>query len=144
MDTPGQDNHNLNQILAELLEAWNTHNAERVASFYSADYIGIDMSEPGQQRGPEGVRHTVQHYMQALPDLEVSVDETVVQDNRAAIKVTVHGTHRGGIMNIPATGRPTEVRGVAFLAFEDGKITQASYLWDVAGFLRSIGLLPDL
>jgi steroid delta-isomerase-like uncharacterized protein len=144
MGIPGQDNHNLNQVLAELLEAWNTHNAERVASFYSSDYVGTDMSEHSQQRGPQGVRHTVQRYMQAFPDLELMVEDTLVQENRAAIKVTVRGTHRGGIMNIPATGRPTEVRGVAFLTFEDGKIAQASYLWDVAGFLRSIGLLPDL
>ena len=144
MSIAGQRKHDLNRILTGLVEAWNAHNAERVASFYSADYVGIDMAEHSQQRGPEGVRHTVQRYLQAFPDLRLTVEETLAQDNRAAIKVTVRGTHQGGIMNIPATGRLTEIHGVAFLTFEDGKISQASYLWDVAGFLRSIGLLPDL
>jgi steroid delta-isomerase-like uncharacterized protein len=131
-------------VLAELLDAWNVHNIERVASFYSPNYVGIDVSESGQQRGPEGVRHTIQRYLQAFPDLQLVQEEKVLEVNRAAVKVTAHGTHQGGIMNIPATGRSTEVRGVAFLTFEDGKITKASYVWDVAGFLRSIGLLPEL
>jgi steroid delta-isomerase-like uncharacterized protein len=140
----GQNGHNLNPILAQLVNAWNSHDAERVASFYAADYVGSDVSESVQQRGPEGIRHTVQRYLNAFPDLQLTLDETIVNDNRAAIKMTVRGTHQGGIMNIPATGRLAELHGVAFLAFENGKITRASYLWDVAGFLRGIGLLPDL
>ena len=27
---------------------------------------------------------------------------------------------------------------------EDGKVVRGLYIWDVAGLLRSIGLLPDL
>jgi steroid delta-isomerase-like uncharacterized protein len=140
----GQNGRDLNPILAQLVDAWNSHDAAHVASFYAADYVGMDVSESEQQRGPEGVRHTVQHYLNAFPDLQLTQGETIVNDNRAAIKVTVRGTHQGGIMHIPATGRSTEIHGVAFLTFENEKITQASYLWDVAGFLRSIGLLPDL
>jgi hypothetical protein len=47
-------------------------------------------------------------------------------------------------MNIPATGRRVEVRGASFLTIEAGKVTRATMLWDVAGMLRGIGLLPDL
>ncbi len=138
------DGHDLNLILAELVLAWNSHDAVRVASFYAADYVGVDVSEAEPQRGPEGVRQTVQRYLNAFSDLRLTQEETVVNDNRAAIKVTVRGTYQGGLMNIPATGRTTELYGVAFMTFDNGKITRASYLWDVAGFLRNIGLLPDL
>ena len=47
-------------------------------------------------------------------------------------------------MNVPATGSHLDTHGVVFLTFDEGKITRASDLWDVAVFLRSIGLLPDL
>jgi hypothetical protein len=30
------------------------------------------------------------------------------------------------------------------LTLEDGKIKKALYIWDVAGILRGIGLLPEL
>jgi steroid delta-isomerase-like uncharacterized protein len=131
-------------ILAELMDAWNAHDADRVASFYAPDYIGTDAGEPGQQRGPVSVRQTVQHFLDAFPDLTLLQDQAIICDENAAIQITVRGTHRGSIMNIPATGRRTVIQGVAFLKFEHGRIIQASYLWDVAGFLRSIGLLPDL
>ena len=140
----GPNSHDLNLILAELVLAWNSHDAAHVASLYATDYIGVDVSESEPQRGPEGVRHTVQRYLNAFSDLHLTQEETVVNSDRAAIKVTVRGTYQGGIMNIPATGRTTELHGVAFLTFDNGKITRASYLWDVAGFLRNIGLLPDL
>jgi steroid delta-isomerase-like uncharacterized protein len=126
------------------MAAWNAHDAARVSSFYTSDYVGIDVSITEQQRGPEAVRCTVQHYLEVFPDLYIQGEEIIIDENRVAVKVQVNGTHRGIIMNIPATGRFTEIHGVAFLTFEDEKIKQASYLWDVAGFLRGIGLLPDL
>ena len=135
---------NLKEILAELLNAWNDHDAERVASFYAPEYTGTDAGEPGEQHGPAGIRQTVQGYLAAFPDLTIVQGQAVLCGDSAAIQMTVRGTHRGNIMHIPATGRPTEIQGVAFLRFDQARIIQASYLWDVAGFLRSIGLLPDL
>jgi hypothetical protein len=36
------------------------------------------------------------------------------------------------------------VRGVSVLMIEDSKVKNATYIWDVAGLLRNIGLLPEL
>jgi hypothetical protein len=36
------------------------------------------------------------------------------------------------------------VRGVSAFATENGKITRGLHVWDVAGFLRALGLLPEL
>jgi hypothetical protein len=47
-------------------------------------------------------------------------------------------------MNIPPTGRAIVLHGVSLLTVSSGKITRASYLWDVAGLLRCLGLLPEL
>jgi steroid delta-isomerase-like uncharacterized protein len=131
-------------LLAGLLEAWNAHDAARVMDFYAPDYTGTDASQPGLQRGPAEARQTVERYLQAFPDLRVTQDQLVLCGEQAAIQMTVRGTHRGSILHIPATGRETAIQGVAFLEFEQDKIVRSSYLWDVAGFLRAIGLLPDL
>jgi hypothetical protein len=47
-------------------------------------------------------------------------------------------------MRIPPTGRSIAVRGTSVLTVESGKIIRGLYVWDVAGLLRSIGLLPEL
>ena len=134
----------ITELLTELLEAWNAHDPERVAEFYAQTYEGMDVGEANPLRGPEAVRQMVARYLRAFPDLEFTQEETISQGQRAALMWRARGTHRGSLMNIPATNRPTEIRGMSLLAVEDGKIARETSIWDVAGFLRSIGLLPEL
>ena len=134
----------ITQVVTELVEAWNAHNPERVAALYAQAYEGTDVGEADPQRGPEAVRQMVARYLSAFPDLEFMAQETIVQGRRAALMWKARGTHRGSLMNIPATNRPTEIRGMSVLTVEDGRITHETSIWDVAGFLRSIGLLPEL
>ena len=47
-------------------------------------------------------------------------------------------------MRVPPTDRRIEVCGVTLLTVQDGKIVRGLYLWDMAGLLRSMKLLPDL
>ena len=71
-------------------------------------------------------------------------DEIVIQGDRVALFWTAYGTHEGRLMNIPPTHRKIAVRGASLLTVENEKISHGLYVWDVAGLLRSIGLLPDL
>lgn len=132
------------RLVTELVEAWNAHDPERVAALYAPTYEGTDVGEASPQRGPEAVRQMVTRYLSAFPDLEFVAQETIVQGQRAALMWKARGTHRGSLMNIPATNRPTEIRGMSLLTMEGEKITCETSIWDVAGFLRSIGLLPEL
>jgi steroid delta-isomerase-like uncharacterized protein len=136
--------HDIAQLAADLLSAWNTHEVDRIVDFYAHDFVGEDVAQSTTQHGRDGVKGTVQRYLNAFPDLQFDESETIVQGNRTVQRWTAHGTHRGTLMHIPATGRPVTISGVTFLTIENGKVTRATLLWDVAGLLRSIGLLPNL
>jgi ketosteroid isomerase-like protein len=41
-----------------------------------------------------------------------------------------------------ATGKQVEVRGASILEFADGKIRRCSDYWDMATFLKQLGLMP--
>jgi len=134
----------ITQLVTELLEAWNAHDLDRVAAFYAETYEGTDVGEASPLRGREAVRRMVARYLRAFPDLEFDEEDMIVQGQRVALMWKVRGTHRGPLMNIPATNRATEIRGMSLLTIEDGRIVRQTSIWDVAGFLRSIGLLPEL
>lgn len=134
----------INRFVRDFLEAWNAHDVERIRAFYAPEYEGVDVSQAEPQRGPEGISRAIARYLQAFPDLRFVEEEIVVQDNRAALVWTAYGTHGGKLMHIPPTGRKIMVRGTSVLTVEDGKITRGLYIWDVAGLLRDIGLLPEL
>ena len=47
-------------------------------------------------------------------------------------------------MNIPATGHRVRVSGVSLIDVQDGFVVRGQHIWDLAGMLRHMGLLPDL
>lgn len=144
MSNSRSTNEGNGQLVRDLLEAWNTHDVERIKSFYASEYEGTDVGQAEPQRGPEGVCQTVLSFLQAFPDLRFVEEETIVQGNRVVLIWTAHGTHRGKLMRIPPTEQEVAVRGTSVLTIENGKVMRGLYIWDVAGLLRSIGLLPEL
>jgi len=132
------------QVAAGLFDAWNAHDVERVMSFYGTEYEGVDVGQPSPVHGVDGKRRAVLLYLHAFPDLNFTTEQTIEQGNVVAVRWTARGTHLGSFMNIPPAGCPVAVRGVSILTFQDEKVVRANYIWDVAGLLRGIGLLPEL
>ncbi|MBV9791865.1 MAG: ester cyclase [Chloroflexi bacterium] len=130
-------------LVAELLAAWNSHDIERVETFYAPDYVGEDVGQARPQHGPQERSRVLASYIRAFPDLHFT-GETIIENNRAALAWTMTGTHRGALMHIPPTGRRICVRGVSLLRIEKGRVIHGSTIWDTAGLLRALGLLPEL
>jgi steroid delta-isomerase-like uncharacterized protein len=135
---------NAEAFVAELLAAWNSHDASRVARLYATGYEGSDIGQVAPLRGPTDVRDYFERFYAAFPDAHLTVESVLQEGNRCAIAWTAHGTHQGKLMNIPPSGKPICVQGISLLTVEHGQITQAQTVWDMAGLLRSIGLLPRL
>ena len=125
-------------------QAWNSHDIEKVLSFYSPDYIADDVSLASLLRGHAALREMLEIYWRAFPDLEIAVTDMLIEGSRVVSAWVASGTHQGTIMNIPATGHKVQVRGVSIIDVEDGLIVRGQYIWDLAGMLRHMGLLPEL
>ena len=131
-------------LFVDMIDAWNTHDLDRATAFFAADYEGADVARPETQFGPTGMREVLALYYRAPPDVRFTIDDLVLEGERAVILWTARGTHRGSLMNIPPSNRAVTVRGVSVFTLRDGKVVRGLYIWDVAGMLRNIGLLPEL
>jgi steroid delta-isomerase-like uncharacterized protein len=49
------------------------------------------------------------------------------------------GTQRGGMQNLPVTGKSFSIRGVTILELEGDKIRRCSDYWDMSAFLKQLG-----
>jgi steroid delta-isomerase-like uncharacterized protein len=132
------------QIFQKLVDALNAHDVEQVLDAHATDFIGVDVSEAQPQTGPESVRLSVSRYLEAFPDLTYSPEEIISDGNTIAVVWKARGTHLGTWANIPPTGRSVCIRGMSRLKVANGKIIDTLTIWDVAGLLRAIGLLPNL
>lgn len=132
------------RLVRNLIEALNTHDLDVVASFYASDYSGSDVARAKTQQGRASLRQDLADCLSAFPDLCLREVETVGRDGRVAVHWIARGTHQGTLMRIPPTGRTVSFCGSSFLTVKNGEIQRAITVWDVAGMLRAIGLLPEL
>jgi steroid delta-isomerase-like uncharacterized protein len=131
-------------LVPRLVKALNRHDTQAVAALCAPDFRGDDCAQAGPQIGPVSLDETLVRYLQAFPDLILDEVETLVQEGSVAMYWTARGTHLGLFMNIPPTGKCVSVCGTTFFTLAEDKITYSRTVWDLAGLLRAIGLLPDL
>ncbi len=104
----------IEQLVSELMTAWNAHDTDGVAACYAPDYEEVDVAQA--QHGPKYVRRIMLYY------LRVTLDDLSVNGNRAVMVWTWRGTQTGRVMNIPPAGRSVYVRGTSVLTIEGGQI----------------------
>lgn len=131
-------------LAEDLVAAWNAHDPRRVAEFFAEDYEGDDIGLSNPIHGRRGIRRLVAFTLLGLPDITFDLDQVITQADQLVMVWRARGTHLGKIMNIPPTQRAVEYRGVTMYTVRDGLITGSLRLWDMAGMLRQIGLLPEL
>ena len=125
----------LRRMHAELLDS---RDPSALDDFFADDFVSHSIP-PGLPPGVEGVRSFFAMFREALPDVEVTIDELVAEGDKVAIATTIAGTHRGELMGIPPTGRRVSVMGLDLVRLRDGKIAEHRGLTDTVGLLRQLG-----
>ena len=80
----------------------------------------------------------------ALPDSKATFDATHVAGNTVILELTWRGTHRGPLQTpagqIPATGKPIEIRACQIIEVKDGKVMVVRHYFDMATMLAQLGV----
>jgi len=103
----------LRNFVERYTAAWCSNDPSSVASFFSANgSLQINAAAPAV--GRSAIREVVRGFMAAFPDLRVSMDEALIQGNRAICHWTLTGTNTGP----GGTGQQVRISG--FEAWEFG------------------------
>lgn len=113
------------------------------------ELIGPNVVEHQQQpgvtpdaAGPELVKQIARFFRSAFPDLEITVNDLIAEDDRVAARVTIAGTHKGELMGIPPTGKRVQVSSMDIIRFEDGKAAEHWGETDIMGMMQQLGVVP--
>ena len=123
-------------------ELWGLGHAEVADEIISPDYVVHDPGTPDRAGGIEGEKNAVAMYRSVFPDLWFSIEDMIASGDQVVICHTAHGTHRGGLMKIPPTGREMAVAGISIIRIQDGKIVELRINWDRLGMLQQLGIAP--
>lgn len=97
---------------------------------------------PGLPAGPEGAKQVVTMYRNAFPDFRVTVDEQIAEGDKVVTRWTAHGTHKGELAGIPATGKSSTVTGISVDKLVNGKIAESWGIFDQFGMMQQLGVIP--
>ena len=116
---------------------------DALREFFAPKVVDHDPA-PNQAKGPEGFVQFFTELRSAFPDLSISVDHMVSDDDNIAFAYTAKGTHKGNLLGIPATGKSVKFRGLQIGRFENGKIVERWGSSDELGILKQIGAVKGI
>lgn len=140
-DTPAPDTASL---VVQVVAMLNGRHWDRIASLYHEDVVlhAPLAKQPG--RGRAAVQALYEEQAAAVPDLRLDVVEMVVEGDRAAVRGSLSGTHRGRLAGFPASGRAfDDVDACAWYRAKDGRIAELWVLPTNADILERVGLVPS-
>ncbi len=124
-------------------QVWNEGNLDAIDELFASDGIAYGLGEHGRDtRGPAAFKPFVQRLRAAFPDLHITVDDTIEQDDRIAARFSVTMTHSGDDLGFPATGRRAQVKGITFARIQNGQIVEGWNNWDIYGLMQQLQAEP--
>jgi steroid delta-isomerase-like uncharacterized protein len=133
-----------NALASNLIQAWNDRNVDALVQLYTEDCVLEDVGLARPVSGHDGVRRLYLYTLAGFGNLAFTLERTVEQEGQVVLAWSAHGRQIRKIMGIPATHRDLMMCGTTWLTLRDGRITHSRRVWDMAGLLRQMGLLPDL
>ncbi len=120
----------------------NTRNADTfVDQLYDKNSVYHGIGEESEVSREE-FKTLVKRMVRAFPDISIHIDDLVAENDKVAYKLTIEGTHKGELQDIPPTGRRISFSSVGIMRFKDGKVVEDWEVYDIMGILRQVGALP--
>jgi steroid delta-isomerase-like uncharacterized protein len=141
-----------NKTIARRLveEVWNKGNltvAEEILAPTLRDWdaarLSYDPADPEIGQGSEGFKQLVTMFRTAFPDVHLTIEDMIAEEDRVVVRWTARGTHKGYLKDIPPTGRQMTVTGVDIHRIVDGKIEETGGNWDTMGMMQQLGVIPQ-
>ncbi len=123
-------------------EVINKADYGQLNSIFSENVVWHDPLLPGGEvRGLERFTDVLRMFRSAFPDLHISVEDQIVEEDKVVTRFMIRGTHKGDLMGIPATGKPIMVTGISIIIFSGGKAVEEWIEEDGLGLMRQLGIL---
>jgi steroid delta-isomerase-like uncharacterized protein len=126
-------------LATRYLKGLNEHDPDAVDGFLAVDYTNHNAFVAD---GREANRAFWSTFFTAFPDIEATMDDLVVVEDRVVGRFTYRGTHAGPLYGVPPTGKAIEMRSIDIWRTKNGKFVEH---WDELNYLelfQQIGVIP--
>jgi len=111
-------------------EIFNRQNLEVCDEMMAEDYVEhaaapFSESAPGRVNGPKAMRQTADWLLAQFPDLHMTIEAILAEEDTVAARILSEGTNLGSLNGVvPPTGKRFSARQSHWFRVEDGKLTE--------------------
>jgi steroid delta-isomerase-like uncharacterized protein len=116
----------------------NHRDLDAIETMTSHAYVGHGFGDDG---GASALRRDLAGLLEAFPDLQVKVIESIADGDRVAVRNVMTGTHNADFAGVPASGNRIEVPSTDVLRIEDGKLAEFWPLCDTARMFSQLNAM---
>jgi predicted ester cyclase len=122
-------------------EVWNQRRESTIDEMLAPQAALHGIASPDGQtvRGPSGFKVYWRTILNALPDVRITVLDTVTENNKVAVRCLVEGTHHGEGLGVAVTKQKVKFTGIGIAHFQNGQIAEAWNEFDFLGVYQQLG-----
>lgn len=87
----------------------------------------------------EDFKNIIKTFSVGFPGATHKIEDVITEGNKAVVRMTWTGIHKGTFQNIPATGNNISMSEMGILVIENGKVTEFYPLFDSMALMEGIG-----
>ena len=124
-------------------EVWNEGREATIDELFAENGIAYGLGDTEvEARGPAQLKPFVRNLRGALPDLQISIQDIMAEEDKVMVRVLLEGTHSGSGLGVPPSGRRIRVAAIVVIRISKGQFVEGWNSWDQLSLLRQIGALP--
>jgi steroid delta-isomerase-like uncharacterized protein len=120
-------------------QVWNEGKLDRFEEFIAQDVV--PHTGPGVTDA-ESMKQSLAMIRDALPDINIVLDDELTVEDKVVTRFTISGTHKGDFNGIPATGKQAVWSGITIYRLAGGKIVEFWTQVDNLGMMQQLGVIP--
>ncbi|MGA8196798.1 MAG: ester cyclase [Acetobacteraceae bacterium] len=123
-------------------EAWNQGSEAAIDELMNDDAIvhGIAGPDGKEITGAAGFKPFFHQFRTAFPDMRITIEDTLVDGDKIAVRCTVKARHTGpGVMGAP-TGKSASFSGMCIARIKDGRIVEGWNNFDFLSLYQQLGM----
>jgi steroid delta-isomerase-like uncharacterized protein len=130
-------------VIRRWIEAYNNRDMQAEADVLDPGYVAHVPAAPGPLEGLEAWRKFTAPFVEAFPDLRLTVEDILSEGDKVAARVVFHGTHRGEFQGIAPTGKEVAFSSIEVNRVVGGKVEEHWVELDLLGLMQQLGAIPE-
>ena len=129
-------------VIRRWIEAFNERDLEAEADVLAPGFVAHvpDAPAPLDLEGLEAWRQFTAPFVEAFPDLRLTIQDIAAEGDTVAARVAFRGTHRGEFQGLPPTGKQVAFSSMEFNRVVEGKVEEHWVEINLLGLVQQLGV----